>query len=61
MGGDLRRPLGEVVGPVQPALAMGMFLRVWCAQWGCLSRAQLANAVQSHLTGRKRVTAGVIR
>ena len=60
MGRDSRTLFCEV-GPVQPASAMGTFLRVWRSEWACLSRAQLANAIQLHLTGRKRVTAGVIR
>lgn len=60
MGRDFRTLFCEV-GPVQPASAMGTFLRVWRSEWACLSRAQLANAIQLHLTGRKRVTAGVIR
>ncbi len=49
------------VGSVQPAMAMGTFLRVWRSEWAGLSRAQLATAVQRHVNGRKRVTSGVIR
>ncbi len=49
------------VASVQPAMAMGTFLRVWRSEWVGLSRAQLATAVQRHINGRKRVTSGVIR
>lgn len=48
-------------GGVKPATAMGTFLRVWRSEWAQLSRAQLANAVQRHLTGDRRVTTGVVR
>ena len=46
---------------MQPAAAMGTFLRVWRSEWAKLSRAQLANAIQRHQNGHRTVTRGAIR
>lgn len=46
---------------MNPARAMGTFLRVWRSEWASLSRAQLANALHGVSPKARGVTARVIR
>jgi len=46
---------------MNPARAMGTFLRTWRAEWAHLSRAQLAVAVAARGKPRKKVTPDIIR
>jgi hypothetical protein len=46
---------------MNPASAMGTFVRIWRSEWAGLSRAQLALAVSSQLSPRQAVTMKVIR
>ncbi len=48
------------VGFVNPARAMGIYLRTWRREWAGLSRAQLALAVSAGCSGHRRVTPRVI-
>ena len=46
---------------MNPARAMGLFLRTWRAEWAGFSRGQLAIAVNGRLGGRGRVTERVVQ
>jgi hypothetical protein len=46
---------------VNPANAMGTFIRTWRAEWAGLSRAQLAIAVNGRLRGARRISGGTVQ